>query len=53
MMLKPQPRDPSEPYDPHKDAYLCWLDAIEAIRLRKIASGEIKAEPTEDLRRAV
>ena len=42
MMLKPTPRDLSEPYDPNLDAYLCWLDAIAAIRMRKIAAGEIK-----------
>lgn len=47
-MLPPMPRDPSEEYCPHKDAYLCWLDAIEAIRLRKIASGEIKPMSKEE-----
>lgn len=45
MTLKPFQRDPSEPYDPHLDAYLSWQDAIAAIRMRKLLTGEIQEEP--------
>jgi hypothetical protein len=47
-MLAPMPRDPSEVYDPHLDARLCYEDAIAAIRMRKIASGEIKPMGKEE-----
>ena len=45
--LPPKPRPSTDIYDPHLDARESYFDAIEAIRRRKIASGEIKEETNE------